>query len=85
MDKPLDSWSRGVEGPGVGKVGDPILRSGLDFAGRGTPEPTSPGSALEPASLLASLRARRSFGGGERRFRTPSRSPMLSLGRCKQV
>jgi hypothetical protein len=83
VDVPLDSWSREVEGLGIGKAGVPIPRSGLDSVGRGTPEPTPPGSALEATSFLPSLRARRSFRGRERKFRTLSRSPMLSLGRWR--
>jgi hypothetical protein len=83
VDVPLDSWSREVEGLGVGKVGGPILRSGLDSVGRGTPEPTPPGSATGPISFLPSLRARRSFRGRESKFRTLSRRPMLSLGRWR--
>jgi hypothetical protein len=77
MGIPLDSWSREVRGLDVGKVEGLMARSGLDSERRGTTRPTSPGSAMGPTSLLASLRARLSFRGRRRR----SRSLMLSLDR----
>ena len=77
---PLDSRFCGVEGTDVG----PIPRSGVDSARRGTARTTSLGSTMEPASLLPSLRARRSFGGRWSKFRNLSRSPMLSLGRVEE-
>jgi hypothetical protein len=128
MGVPLDSWSREARGLDFGKVEGLIVRSGLDSVRRGTTRPTSPRSAMGPASPLASLRARRSFHGiqkrsrgiprsgldsaeggttgspppgfvvepisfralrplrgRERKFRRPSRSPMLSLDRCRWV
>jgi hypothetical protein len=56
---PLDSGFCEVEGTDVGA----IPRSGVDSERCGMARTTSLGSTMEPASLLPSLRARRSFGG----------------------
>ena len=56
-----------VEGPNVGKVEDPVPRSGSDSAGRDTARSTPLGSWMASASLLTLLRARRPFGGRDRK------------------
>lgn len=65
----LDSWFCEVGGTGIGKIEDPVPRSGSEEskdAGR-SPRPAS----IELTSLLASLRARRCFRGRRRRSRSP--------------
>ena len=64
---PLDPWSRGVKGVGVGNVEASIPRSGVDSVGRRATGSTSPGSSMESTSLLALLRFRRCFFGTGRK------------------
>ena len=56
---PLDSWLRGVEGFGVGKLEVPVRRSGVDSAGRGAAGLASFWPSMGPTSLLALLCFRR--------------------------
>ena len=64
---PLDTKFCEVEGPNVGKVEDPVPRSGSDSAGRDISRSAPLGSWMASASLLTLLRARRFFRGRERK------------------
>jgi hypothetical protein len=55
----LGSWSPEAGRPGIGKVEGPIPRSGVDSVGRSAPDAAAIGPAMEPASFLTSLCARR--------------------------